>query len=654
MHGTIGLHGQYALVPPQAFAARMEQHWVKTLTLSSSPALLQQWVVTATTFLQAITDTVEKSEALWRVLQPPTGSGKTQGAVMYAAMQAELNAVSGHKPVGILIVTRLIAEANKIAEEINSQARREAAVAHHSATPATPEAINSADVLVVTHQAYVNAAESLSNHRPDRWELFTRWRGGRRLLTIIDEALDSIVEHYKITADTLSMVIGYIPLDIRLEHLEEVHALEVLLDLLKACAEAPTVDQHRSQLVWDYATTQPPERINLNPLWEAMKPLQYDLLIDGEENSERRLKIAKRVKEVLQEAQILTDQWAYYTQRGAEHSINSSALLVPPWLPGPVVLDATASSNLLWDLLEDKACIIPTPHNVRDYANVKLHVARATGLGKHAMIRRAASRVPRVLTALEREIGSERDVLMVMHKAVQHVPETFEHHFINLQIGHWGAIDGRNDWADCDTAVILGIPYRDHIWSTNTFCALQGPQDDEWMQEPSWGEHKDVLRLMEQKQLSLSIIQAINRIRCRRVIDAQGRSLTADIFIILPEGKEGDAILRDIHADMPGLCEAPWNFELDGPKVRRPRKGSSRDALVTLMSNRLPGQYPLPALRRELGLTLRQLDRLKEDLRDNRSPITQTLLSMGVRYVVEGTGRGAKTFLIKHPPPYPL
>lgn len=654
MHGIIGQHGQYALVPPQDFAVRMEQHWVNTLKLISSPALLQQWTVTATTFQQAITDTINKSVTPWRVLQPPTGSGKTQGAIVYAAMQAELNAASEHNPVGILIVTRLIAEANKIAEEINSHAGRAAAVSHHSAKPATPEEIHSADVLVVTHQAYVNATEGLSNHQPDRWQLFMAWRGGRRLLTIIDEALDSIVEHYKVTADKLSMTLGYIPLDIRLAHPEEVQALETLLDLLTACAEAPVSDQRCARFVWDYATTRPPERVNLNPLWEAMKRLPYDLMIDSEENNDRRLKIAKQVKEVFQEAQVLMDQWAYYIQQGSEHSINSSALLVPTWLPGPVVLDATASSNLLWELLEDNANIIPTPPNVRDYSNVKLHVARATGLGKHSMTRRGAKRVPRVLTALEREVGSERSVFMVMHKAVEDSQETFEHHFKQLHVGHWGAIDGRNDWADCDTVVILGLPYRDRIWSANTFCALQGPQDDEWMQEPAWGEHRNVLKLMEQKQLSLAIIQAVNRIRCRRVIDAQGRSLTADIFVILPEGKDGDAILSDIHADMPGLCEVPWDFELDGPKVRKPRKGSSRDALIKLMHNRLPGQYPLPTIRRELGLSPRQFSRLKDDLRDKRHPVTETLLSMGVRYVVEGKGRGAKTYLIKYPPPYPL
>lgn len=654
MHGTIGLHEQFALVPPQAFAARMEQHWINNLELTSSPALRQQWFVTAATFRQAITDTAENHETPWRILQPPTGSGKTQGAIVYAAMQAELNSTSQLIPVGILIVTRLIDQANEIAAQINNHAGRDVAVAHHSAKPATAEELHQSDVLVITHQAYVNASESLSNHQTTRWKLLTQWRGGQRLLTIIDEALANVVEHYQITAADLAKVIGYTSPDIRLSYPKQVAALEALHALLMSCAETTASGSPQATLVWDHTTSPPPECVDLSLLREAMRKLPYDRIVLGEERDADRVKIAKRVDEALQEAQAITERWAYYAQQGKEHSINSSEFLIPPCVPGPVVLDATANSNFLWDLLEGRACIIPTPPNVRDYSNVTLHVARASGLGKHSMIKRAQTRVPGVLSALEREIGPGRSVLMITHKATEHIPATFEHNFAHLHVAHWGAIDGRNDWSDCDTAVIVGLPYRDYIWATNLFCAFQGPQDDTWMQEPAWEGHKNVLKVMEQKQLSLSIIQAINRVRCRRVIDAQGRSPLADIFVILPKDKAGDAVLSDIHADMPGLKEVEWDFELDGPKVRKPRKGSSHEALIKLMANRLPGETPMPLIRRELGLNERQLKRLKEVLRTKHHATTQELLRMGVHYEATRVGRGAKAFLIKEPPPHAL
>src|SRR5205814_2117763 len=107
---------------------------------------------------------------------------------------------------------------------------------------------------------------------------------------------------------------------------------------------------------------------------------------------------------------------------------------------------------------------------------------------------------------------------------------------------------------------------------------------------------------MEQRQMSVSIIQAINRVRCGRVIDAEGRSPPADIYIVLPKDKTGDAILRDILADMPELNVVAWAFDLDGPRVRRARSGTAHEALISLMSNRLAGTTMMSAVQRELRL----------------------------------------------------
>jgi hypothetical protein len=235
-----------------------------------------------------------------------------------------------------------------------------------------------------------------------------------------------------------------------------------------------------------------------------------------------------------------------------------------------------------------------------------------------------------------------------MHKDTEHVALTYEHHhFARFNVGHWGALDGRNDWATHDTAVIFGLSYRDRVWSTNQFFALQGHQDDDWLENPMWKEHDDVRRVMEQRQLSVSIIQAINRVRCRRVIDVQGRSPPADLYIILPKDKTGDAILQDICVDMPGLQVVPWAFEMDGPRVKKARSSSTRAALVAYMANRLPGETALSAIKRELGLGDGKLRKLKETLRDVSHPTTEALAQIGVAYVVRGKGRGAKTFLVK-------
>ena len=154
-------------------------------------------------------------------------------------------------------------------------------------------------------------------------------------------------------------------------------------------------------------------------------------------------------------------------------------------------------------------------------------------------------------------------------------------------------------------------------------------------------------RVMEQRHLSVSVIQAINRVCCRRVIDAQGRSPSADIYIVLPKDQAGDAILKDILLDMPGINEVAWDFELDGPSVPTVRKGSSHEALITYMTTRLPGETAMSTVRGELDLNDSTLKKLKEVLGRADHPTTTALRDIGVRYVVIGKGRGAKSYLIK-------
>jgi hypothetical protein len=211
-------------------------------------------------------------------------------------------------------------------------------------------------------------------------------------------------------------------------------------------------------------------------------------------------------------------------------------------------------------------------------------------------------------------------------------------------VGHWGAVDGRNTWQDYDVAVILGLPYLPQTWATNMFCALQGPQDDKWLQSPEWKQFKNVRKEMEQRQMSVSVIQAINRICCRHVIDAEGHCPPADIFIVLPQDAMGDAVLDDIKADMPGINVRPWDFALDVPKEKKPRLGSSHSRLIDYMAKRGAGTVSLSAVQHDLQLS--SVKKLRETLNNGEHPTTEALRHMGVNYI-PGIGRGSKSYLVK-------
>ena len=165
---------------------------------------------------------------------------------------------------------------------------------------------------------------------------------------------------------------------------------------------------------------------------------------------------------------------------------------------------------------------------------------------------------------------------------------------MKLSVGHWGAIDGKNDWKDCDVAVIFGLPYMDQRRAINNLFATHGPQDTAWLQRNTHKQHPTLLNVIMQRHLSTSVVQAINRICCRRVIDEQGRCPVSDVYILLPKNWQGEAILDDIQTNMPGINIVPWDFEPDGPKVYAPRSSSAHAAIISLMRGREAGLTPFP------------------------------------------------------------
>lgn len=195
--------------------------------------------------------------------------------------------------------------------------------------------------------------------------------------------------------------------------------------------------------------------------------------------------------------------------------------------------------------------------------------------------------------------------------------------------------------------MILGLPFREHIWGTNVFFAFKGVQEDEWHDNPCWKEHANVRELLQRRHLATSIIQAMGRVRLRKVIDEHGRCAPTDVFIVLPSGERGTEILRYIRQELPNISVQNWPLDLDGPKVRVKRSGLPHEGLVTFMSNRSPGSTSISLIGREFGLKPHQRKDLQKALRDENHPTTLKLKELGVTYGSEGTGRGAKSFLIK-------
>jgi hypothetical protein len=694
-----------ASVRPEDFACAMQAHWTNPNTLNnvSSPALMSLWTVMADTFNKAIEGNTAADNPFrdnpengkWMVLSPATGSGKTQGIRLYSAMQAVANL---HRPspnkVGILIVTREIEQADDLARDVQDSFnplcppealidkyeteggnQTKAALARHSNAPeVTLEDMRRTDVLVVTHASYVLALDSLSRNVQDRWSSLIEWQpepgedhGQPRKLVVVDETISNMVEEYRLELDHLTSTVGDISSDIRDKFPGQIRLLNGVIEVLdtirkkaKAIKEVDDDTSHSDAAVWNADTQRAPELaqawveasqyVDMSELRKAIKA-DRDRRADRWSGKRDAIKVRGEVIDSnLKAVQAICSRWAWYARSGKFDTLNASRLVLPEPFPLNVVcLDATARQEVLWELLGKENVVRPKlPEGVRNYAQVTLNVARVSGggLGKTAMIEKGKARLARIVQHLNKrfEGQSNRKVFMVTHKAIEHHAKDHLITFGKLSVAHWGSLDGKNEWHDHDVAVLFGLSYRMRIWANNLYQAIKGRQGTKWLQ------NNNVLRNdMEVKQLTAGIVQAMNRIRCRKTIDDKGNCKPCDIFLVLKEGNEGDAILEGIRAEMPGIVAQPWDFNIDGPRATI-RKGSSHDGLVTMMEN-VPayGEWSLTWVERELSLSKKGAEKLRAVLADPSSNLSQRLAALGVKYETQGSTRSFRANLVKRP-----
>jgi hypothetical protein len=154
-------------------------------------------------------------------------------------------------------------------------------------------------------------------------------------------------------------------------------------------------------------------------------------------------------------------------------------------------------------------------------------------------------------------------------------------------------------------------------------------------------------RELDRRQLTVSIVQALNRIRCRRVTDAEGNCPTAEAFILLPSREGlGVSILDAIKAEMPGVVVKDWAFTMDAPATSL-RQGSSHLRLVAYLRAMKPGSVTFTHLREELGLSPKGMEKLSASIRDPSTPLAKALQEAGIAHVRGEGGRGSSPTLVK-------
>jgi hypothetical protein len=641
-------------VERDVFVVSMEEHWTKLGNVSSK-RLRDVWRKLCRTLNDQITRTLDDP---WRVFPGELGVGKTEGLKMYCSL---LPYDANHP--GALVVVPRIEQANQFRDGVNEMSDLPyMAYAYHSElTPAQKKSLRTGPTpldgladyptLVITHQAYERGLNALVRDEVHpKWNHLTRFRpkGGAtpqdakpvRRLVVIDESMN-LVQTTSVTWDDLLQLqrdLRDLPRSLTKEH---VAAGDVIATVAERLRQSERVGRHFPVDPSEWLTKPSEAREVIEALWAAVKDAPI-----REDRRRSRTTSQKRgeSRATLDALKRLLGQSVWIFNQGASPMLTTSWLLLPEdWdSAAACILDATARQNVVYRH-HPKFEVVSAP-TARNYSAVTLHVAYESKTGKRSTTKEIMPMTQAALASILREQGeaaANEKVLVITSEANERgLKGLVKTGFAGISHGHWNALDGANTWDDHGIVLVMSLLYQpDHVY-LNAHQALKGPLNETGLNDPP-----DLVRELRQSQMTVDLAQAVNRARCRRVIDVAGRCQKTDVYLRLPDHDRQistDRLLADLREAMPGVKVVPW--EIDASASLKGSKREAAPALIGFASGMKPGETVLsPEVRAAIGLAgekrERQWMRLVKDMSSPSSALVQELLRMGVAYTKTVQGR---------------
>jgi len=578
-------------VPVEALVAQMDARW-RAFGNVSSPNLRDLWAKIA----GVLNAQIEAPSARWPVIPAELGAGKTTLAKQWCAL------LPRDEHPGILVVVRTIDQAEEYARDVNEWAGTPCASTYHSrlswAQRRDVDVLSTYPTLVVCHKAYEVGLDMLAvNEAYPKFEKLHTYRGDRRRLVIVDEALDQIHEA-RVQRDELRRLLERIPRDVEKAHAPAIDILEAVARALRRASD----NKHRVLAAEDLlaGTQLTPESADvlLVALWNALR-------ISNRVSPDDRVEMGEAVTAIRRH--LAAYRWS--AAQGPRTTLSGHRLLLMPPGTHGVVLDATARLNNVYRGRPDQFEVRDVPR-VRQYGAVSVYVAKTAKTGKTLRSQRdGAERADATLQAVLDRYGdaaSNRRVLVVCaaNGETFFSSSSYAGRFAVLATAHWNKLDGRNDWREFDTLVIATLPYTRVSTDLNTYMAVRGEElDDAGLNQPP-----DDVRVVRETRVAAQIAQAIGRIRLRTMKDESGACEPCDVFLRLPNWRlmvDADRLLDAVLGTLPGAVVKPWT---EG-SARLPRTGRTRiernavrDALVAYVEAMPAGTWQrVRDVRRAIG-----------------------------------------------------
>ena len=602
--------------------------WQGECNNTPSIELEETWNILFKAFDSCQKNNDNKAPAKRIVVPAPTGTGKTLSMGYYASQLDE--------SVGMLIVTSFISEANEIENFINKFSDKNKAAAYHSESSLKYEIdkLKEYQIAVITHNQFIGATDRKQNEvglDRSRIDKLYNFEGGKRQIVVIDESIETIQETNLEYGDVhllMTLLNGYIThKDSNKEYKdvinEEINSLNELADLF---------DKFKSKLGGASETP-----IDIKEFNDELKGCNLSFPILKELNNNGELKkhnkaasneSKKGVKEILNNITTLVkSDWLYYTNKQRFHTARDAQ----PEDTTIVVLDATSSINYYYKIHSNIQMINSIPGNVRSYSNVNLFITDKQKTGKQELTNKdnIAEYVNSIATTVDSAFSSEKTAVFTFKNIEERLYKFFENKGIKgIESGHFGDLNGKNDYRDCTTLYIIGTPFKPKYVITNIHALSTRGYVDCFSNDENVKQER--VRL-EYTLIAADIIQAINRVSCRKVVNKNGDCPNTKVYLTMPDNEElASTIIYSIKKQMPDIKLGKWDFSLVKSKKRGP-KPQYEDKLIQAI-NALDKDTSFPSIVKDLELSKKQQENLRNRLNKNNSDdlLNQTLKSNGV------------------------
>ena len=589
--------------------------WESKLGLPTSYKFVQMWSGVFSAYDQCRHLNKQGKSAQRLIVAMATGMGKTQ-TVRYCA--AKLN-----KEVGMLIVTKFINEANSLTNRINILSEENRAIAYHSESDIYRETnkLKHHQVVIVTHNMFTNAVDSHTSSRQLINDLYAYGRD-KRSVVVIDEAIDTIKSDelsYDQVHDLLFELKKY--QDHVKTNIDDISLIEIEVTLLE---ELELSFIEGNELIGNKREV----RCHIGSFIKLFNVNNYKLPMTTKLVKEGRISYAlnndKRPKKSLSEIvssidMLVNASLSYYSNNGQFHTARSAI----PEDMSVVVLDATSNVDHYYDIYPN-VVKVNLPKNVRSYKNVDLYVAKDQVSGNQELcnsekIKENAITICNHINSYAFEFTDSKVALFTFKKLKQEI-ESIENTaeisgiFTDVQTGHFGNLNGKNDYQKCNTLFVFGTPFKPSFCTINAHVLSTRDNTDCFNNSDEVREER---QLLKNSSISTELIQAINRISCRSVVDSDGNCQKCSIYLQLPVDKVlAGLIMKYIQKEMPGINVHDWHSDLK--KSKKPgRKSTYENEFVAALKSIPVGESKLHVLLDNLPFKKGIKDKIKKRIADN-------------------------------------